>query len=48
MKRGRTVDDQLPGEEVLRNPFIPDEVYAYNPIRIVSFDLFSFVFVNKL
>ena len=48
MRMRKTVDDQLPGEEVLRNPFITDGVYAYNPIRIVSFDLFSFVFVNKL
>ena len=48
MGRRKTVDDQLPREEVLRNLFIPDEVYAYTPIRIVSFDLFSFVFVNKL
>ena len=37
MKRRKTVDDQLPGEEVLRDPFIPDDVYAYNLIHIVSF-----------
>ena len=43
MRRRKTVDDQLPGEEVLRNPFIPDDVYAYNLIRIVSFNLFSLV-----
>ena len=43
MKGKQLVDDQLPGEEVLRNPFIPDDVYAYNLIRIVSFNLFSLV-----
>ena len=48
MKGKQLVDDQLPGEFVLRNPFIPDGVHAYNSIRIVSFDLFSLVFVNKL
>ena len=42
MKGKQLVDDQIPGGEVLRNPFIPDDVYAYNLIRIVSFDLFSF------
>ena len=37
MRKRKKVDDQLPGEEVLRNPFIPNDVYAYNLIRIVSF-----------
>ena len=31
------VDDRLPEEEVQRNPFIPDDVYSYFLIRIVSF-----------
>ena len=43
MRRRKTVDDQIPGGEVLRNPFIPDDVYTYNLIRIVSFNSFSLV-----
>ena len=42
-EKEKTVDDQIPGGEVLGNPFIPDDVYAYNLIRIVSFNLFSLV-----
>ena len=37
MRKGKTVDDQLPEEEVQRNPFIPDDVYSYFLISIVSF-----------
>ena len=37
MRKRKTVDDQLPEEEVQRNHYIPDDVYAYYLIRIVSF-----------
>ena len=48
MKKRKTVDDQLPGEEGQRNDFIPDDVYAYYLIRIVLFCFFLLGFVNKL
>ena len=43
MGRRKTVYDQIPGGEVLGNPFIPDDVYANILIRIVSFNLFLLV-----
>ena len=36
MRKRKTVDDQLPGEEVQRNDLIPDDVYSYSLISIVS------------